>query len=88
MLEALVVSAMTCCKSSYLSILVNCLSLKHTHTHTSESTEKQLVVGKEEEKATSLEQTGSGTAVSACVSDVEEALKDAGIYRDSLCRIR
>lgn len=48
----------------------------------SESTEKQqLMVGKEEEKATGSEQTGSGAAVSACVSDVEEALKDAGIIR-------
>ena len=58
-----------------------------THTEakptlkSTESAEKQqLVVGKEEEKATgSAEQTGSGAAVSACVSDVEEALKDAGI---------
>lgn len=66
----------------------------HTRTHTgAKSTQKstenqQVVVGKEEEKATSSEVTGSGAAVSACVSDVEEALKDAGIYRDSLSGIR
>ena len=32
MLEALVVSAMTCCKSSYLSVLVNCLSQTRKHS--------------------------------------------------------
>ena len=62
----------------------------YTRTPTgAKSTDKQqLMVGKEEEKATGSEQTGSGAAVSACVSDVEEALKDAGIYGDSLSKIR
>ena len=80
-------------------LFVVCVARNNLHTHTlagaksaqkiSESAEKQqLMVGKEEEKAAGSDQTGSGAAVSACVSDVEEALKDAGIYGDSLSRIR
>ena len=65
----------------------------HTHTHTyivrlvaestkknSMSTEKQQLFGKGEEKASSSsEMTGSGAAVNVSVSDVEEALKEAGM---------
>lgn len=54
-----------------------------------ESTEEQQpqqLVEKEEEKASSSAEptVSSGAAVSACVSDVEEALKEAGVCGDSL----